>query len=167
MSDHVKTLECGGCGVWFENEKDGPVQIRDGLCHACARPRLLEENEQLRGTVKYLETAVEALEVGNKPLPYRELEEKNEMLKAEFDKATDAIQKQGQRGDLLFEENERRRAALQALLTAVTFGPEEDLNPEGDLANPGYHARVPIGFVQEARKALAAAATLGPEKEPK
>lgn len=47
-------------------------------------------------------------------------------------------------------ENERLRAALQALLNAVTFGPKSNLTP----GNPGYRARVPIGFVDEAVKAL-------------
>ncbi len=48
MSDPVKTLECGDCGVGFENEPGEPSQIQDGLCNACARPILLEEIKRLR-----------------------------------------------------------------------------------------------------------------------
>jgi len=40
--------------------------------------------------------------------------------------------------------------ALEHLLNAVTFGPESDLSP----GNPGYAARIPIGFVDDAKRTL-------------
>ena len=40
--------------------------------------------------------------------------------------------------------------ALNDLLTAVTFGPKSTLSP----GNPGYEAKVPIGFVDSAENTL-------------
>ena len=40
--------------------------------------------------------------------------------------------------------------ALRDLLAAVTFGPKSDLSPD----NPGYQARVPVGFVEDAEHTL-------------
>ncbi len=48
LNDYVEMLECGDCGVGFENEPGEPHQIQDGLCNACARPRLLGEIERLK-----------------------------------------------------------------------------------------------------------------------
>ncbi len=51
-------------------------------------------------------------------------------------------------------EIERLRAALRELLVAVKFGPISNLNPDNASANPGYMARIPIGFVDTAEAAL-------------
>lgn len=48
-------------------------------------------------------------------------------------------------------------AVLRHLLHAVTFGPRSELTP----GNLGYRARVPVGFVETAERALA-----GEDKKP-
>ena len=57
MNDY-ETLECGDCGVEFENEPGEPHQIQDGLCNACTRPRLLEEIKRLNVWVSDLQSGM-------------------------------------------------------------------------------------------------------------
>ena len=46
----------------------------------------------------------------------------------------------------------KAQSHLGHLLNAVTFGPKSELSP----GNVGYAARIPIGFVENAKPALAA-----------